>query len=548
MKIIKIVFSFLPIFLLFLLLFPSSALATDFGYGSMGGYYTLSEVYDQLDNMHTKYPNLITAKEQIGTTVEGRPIYIVKISDNPGSDESEPEVFYNALTHAREPMGMEVTIYFMYYLLENYNTDSTAKYLVDNREMYFLPVVNPDGYYYNQTTNPSGGGNWRKNRKNNGNGTYGVDLNRNFGPQAYWNYNNSGSSTTTSASDYRGTAPFSEPETQAIRDFLSSHQIKTAFNYHTYGGDMPYPYTASQSQTSDGNIFEEWAIDMVSGNNYVTGLTIQNLTYAIRGDVLDYMYDGDVIANNGNIFSFLPEVGADSSFWPIQSRIDVVVSENLFPNKYIAFVAGGYTDISSYSTNQEYMDPGETVLMSIVAKNKGRGNMDSVVATLTTTSSYVTINDGSETISALDSQTSQTVNDSFSFTVSETAPLGTQMDFTLTIKSGDSTLSTKSITYYVATPEIIFSDSCDNLSNWTTSSVTSIVWQTTTSAYHSSSSSCTDSILGDYDHPLNSSLTTTNNISLSGYTNPKLSFWTKYDLYSYFDIAEIQISPNDLLT
>ena len=205
---------------------------TGFGYGSMGGFYTLAEVNAELDSMRLHYPNLITAKVSIGSSVQGRPIYMVKISDNPDVDENEPQVLYTAIHHAREPMGMQQLVYYMYYLLENYNTDPSVKYLVDNREIYFIPVVNPDGYEYNHQTNPNGGGYWRKNRENNGDGSYGVDLNRNYGPYSYWNSPNGGSSTYPPDETYRGTAPFSEPETQAIKDFLMTKHIRNILNYH----------------------------------------------------------------------------------------------------------------------------------------------------------------------------------------------------------------------------------------------------------------------------------------------------------------------------
>ena len=112
----------------------------------MGGFYTLSEVIGELDNMKIQYPILISTKISIGNSVENRPIYTVKISDNPEFDENEPEILYTALHHAREPQSMMQMIYFMYYLLENYNTDPSVQYLVNNRELYFIPVVNPDGY------------------------------------------------------------------------------------------------------------------------------------------------------------------------------------------------------------------------------------------------------------------------------------------------------------------------------------------------------------------------------------------------------------------
>ena len=86
-----------------------------FGFGSMGGYYTFDEVIAELDTMKMLFPNLITEKDSIGGTLEGRTIWAVKISDNPNINESEPEVFYNSLTHAREPAGMMAVIYFMYH-------------------------------------------------------------------------------------------------------------------------------------------------------------------------------------------------------------------------------------------------------------------------------------------------------------------------------------------------------------------------------------------------------------------------------------------------
>jgi len=174
-----------------------------FTLGSMGGNYTLEEIWQKVDEMISNYPNLISVKDSIGASIENRPIYAIKISDNPNTNETEPEVLYTALIHAREPESMMQMFYFMYYLLENYGTNAEVTYLIDNREMYFIPVINPDGYYYNQTNYPNGGGMWRKNRKHNYDGTYGVDLNRNFGYK--WGYDNIGSSSNTYSETFRGT-------------------------------------------------------------------------------------------------------------------------------------------------------------------------------------------------------------------------------------------------------------------------------------------------------------------------------------------------------
>ena len=115
----------------------------------------------------------------------------MKISDNPNTDEPEPEVLYTALHHAREPESLSQLIYYMWYVLENYATDPEVQALVDNTEMYFAPCINPDGYLYNEQTDPNGGGLWRKNRRDNLDGEFGVDLNRNY--DFSWGYDDTGS-------------------------------------------------------------------------------------------------------------------------------------------------------------------------------------------------------------------------------------------------------------------------------------------------------------------------------------------------------------------
>ncbi|HLG32838.1 MAG TPA: M14 family metallopeptidase, partial [Ignavibacteriaceae bacterium] len=203
-----------------------------FDFGSMGGYYTFDEIAADLDEMVKNYPNLITQKFSIGTSVEGRTIWAIKISDNPNVNENEPAVGFDALVHAREPQSMATLMYFMWYLLENYGSDPEVTYLVNNREIYCVPCFNPDGYEYNRQTDPGGGGMWRKNRRNNGT-CYGIDLNRNFSYQ--WGYDNIGSSPDPCDQTYRGTAAFSEPEAQAVRDMAILKNYGTHFNMHSYG-------------------------------------------------------------------------------------------------------------------------------------------------------------------------------------------------------------------------------------------------------------------------------------------------------------------------
>src|SRR5690606_12938218 len=137
-------------------------------------------------------------------------IWYIRITGNQSTspENSKPQMLFTSMIHSREVSALMNNIYFMWYLIENYNTDPAIKELVDNNELYFVPVVNPDGLRWNQHLNPNGGGMQRKNlRPNTGGNTSsssnrGVDLNRNF--DYFWGYNNIGSSGSATSETYRG--------------------------------------------------------------------------------------------------------------------------------------------------------------------------------------------------------------------------------------------------------------------------------------------------------------------------------------------------------
>ena len=232
---------------------PPAGPLEGFEYGSMGGFYTFDEVVAELDAMRALYPDLVSEKVSIGQSLEGRDVWAVRISDNPDVDENEPEALYTALHHAREPQSMATVVYFMYHLLENYGVDDEVTDLVDGIEFYFVPVLNPDGYVYNETTNADGGGLWRKNRRDNGDGTFGVDLNRNYG--YLWGLDDQGSSPFPGDQTYRGTGAFSEPEIAALRDFAEAHAFRTALNYHSRGEEYIYPWGYESGTYTEDNTF-----------------------------------------------------------------------------------------------------------------------------------------------------------------------------------------------------------------------------------------------------------------------------------------------------
>ncbi len=364
--------------------FPCSfTTPTNFNTGSMGSYLTLDEVYAELDEMRALYPNLITAKQSLGgTTAQGRPLYYVRISDNADTDEAEPEALYTGLHHAREPMSIMNLIFFMHYILENYETDPEVQDLVNNTELYFVPVINPDGYEYNRANNPNGGGMWRKNRRNNGNGTYGVDLNRNYGYQ--WGYNNSGSSPTPSSDTYRGPSAFSEPETQMIRDFCLSRQFVTALNDHAYGNYliMPWGYI---NAIPESTLFNSIGDDLNTCNNYLVGNCYTTVGYSVNGSSDDWMYGEQTLKDK--IYAFTPEIGASSDgFWPPPSKIISYCNAMMFTNLRMAF----YTRSLSCSAENITVAPGAN--SALVSWTAGAGSVSySVRYRPVNTSSWTTV-------------------------------------------------------------------------------------------------------------------------------------------------------------
>ena len=316
--------------------------AGHFHLGSMGGFLTLEELRAELDSMRATFPGLITAPDSIGQSVEGRPIWSVKLSANAAVDEGEPHALYTALTHAREGGGMMVLVYFMWNLLERYGVDPEITALLDTRELFFVPAVNPDGYAHNAALAPGGGGLWRKNRRPNVDGTIGVDLNRNYG--YFWGYDDNGSSPVGSSTTYRGESAFSEPELQAVRNLCANVGFAMALNYHSYGNLLIYPWGYLDTDTGDSLRYRTLADHLTRANGYTYGTGGETVGYVTNGDADDWMY-GDTIAKP-RIVSFTPEIGTDEDgFWPLPSRILPQVQENLEANLIVAHAAGPYVRI-----------------------------------------------------------------------------------------------------------------------------------------------------------------------------------------------------------
>lgn len=316
----------------------------NFTLGSMGGFYTYDEVLAILDDMQEKFPDIISVKKQIGNieTHEGRPIYAVVISDNPETTEDEPKSLYNAIHHAREPNGLTQLIFFMWHLLENYGTDDLVTEMVNELELHFIPVVNPDGYIYNETIAPNGGGLWRKNRRDNGDGTIGVDLNRNYGFE--WGINDIGSSPNTASDVYRGPSAFSEPETQAVKQYCETYPFNFILNYHCFGNLLIYPWGYNDAPTPESDYFQAIAVELTKFNGYNYGTGIETVGYNVNGASDDWMYGEETTKQKS--YSMTPEVGTEG-FWPPIDAIVPNCQANMHANLALASFNLNYPVLST---------------------------------------------------------------------------------------------------------------------------------------------------------------------------------------------------------
>jgi len=248
-------------------------------------------------------------------------------------DEDEPEVLYTACIHAREVATPEVLLYFMDHLTDNYASDQSIQDLVDNREIWLVLVCNPDGYYYNELIAPWGGGMWRKNRRNNGDGTYGVDLNRNFGYM--WGYDDIGSNPYPWGSGYRGTGPFSEPETQSLRDFEISHNFVLSNYYHACSNVLLYPWSYVRGPTPDEDIYRAIGDNIYALSGFQHG---HELMYDVNGGAYDWEYGEQTL--KPKILGVTIEVGSCGyGFWPPLEQCEVIKQENLEPLLYLTRLA-----------------------------------------------------------------------------------------------------------------------------------------------------------------------------------------------------------------
>ncbi|MCK4305963.1 MAG: hypothetical protein KAY24_17120 [Candidatus Eisenbacteria sp.] len=437
------------------------------GYRNFGDLYTYSEMIAYLDEFHALYPEITTEKYSIGTSIEGRDLWAIKISDNPDVNEDEPEACFDALHHAREPITVNVLIETIRYLCENYGTDPEVTFLVENRETWFVPVVNPDGYVYNEQQYPGGGGMWRKNRRDNaGSPCYGVDPNRNYP----YEWGGVGSSSDPCSDIYRGTDPGSEPCTQAMMAFFQNHEFVTHDTYHSVAGMILLPWAYTNQHTPHDALFREMANAMNCWCGYQVGQPGEIL-YNCSGVTFDWTY-GEL-----GMFSFCTEV-AGSGFWPSNSEVPGLVAENIPKNLYLMKVAGCYLDLAhvelSGGNGDQKPDPGETLDLVVTLHNSCViADAHNVSVTLHTDDAYVLLHDAAATLGQIPAGgEGDNSADPFSFTVDPACPVGHKLEVTFDV-AADGFALTYTKSWVVGDLPVIFADDMESgVGDWTHQVVT----------------------------------------------------------------------------
>lgn len=501
------------------------ATPTNFNQGTMGGYLKYNEMLAELDQMATLYPNLITAKAPISTFLsrENRPIYHVRMSDNPNTDEgTETKVLYTAIHHAREPMSLMETIFFMWYMLENYNTNDEVKYILDNMQLYFVPCINVDGYLYNESTNPNGGGMWRKNRRNNGGGVYGVDLNRNYG----YGWGTTGTSTNTSNDTYCGTAAFSEPEVQAIRWLVQNNNFITAFNAHTYAEDILFPIgTTTAEFAAHHNYFQEESNHQVQFNGY-TAMKSSAL-YPASGDSDDYMYKMDIgVGEKDTMFVHTPEVG--TAFWQPASEIVATCKDMMFPNLVLAHISRKYLIVKDADASTVATLTGN---FSHTAQRLGREN-GAVTVSIQPLLNIQSV--GAPVVYNIPLMTS--TSGAISYVLDPAIQYGDQIKYILKTDNGMWVKKDTIVKTYGALTVQILEDGTNT--NWTGT------WGTTTATFVSPTKSYTDSPTGNYASNTSKTYTYVPTIDLTNAVSAGISYYAKWNIEADYDYVQFQVSTD----
>lgn len=496
----------------------------NFNLGSMGGFYTYQEYLDEVDEMAALYPDLITTRANVSDTLthQGRAIYYLRISNDITSlSTTKPRVFYSSIIHAREPGSLSQTIFYMWYLLENYGTDPEVTYLVDNTELFFVPMVNPDGYVRNVTTDPDGGGMHRKNMNPDiGTTNPGVDLNRNFGNE----WNTTGVSGDENSDVFPGASPFSEPETKNLKKIAENWNVSFAFNAHTHGNLMLYPLGYEEAPlAADHDYFAAITDHMVVHNGY-QAMKSSSL-YPASGDTDDYMYEWE------GVFAITPEVSADG-FWAPASVITEDCINMLFSNIVLAHLPHVFAVVDDVNQSSRISDMQGDIEHEIVRLGRKDGDITVGVIPLLGIS-----NVGTEVVYS-NMNILETRTGTISYELENEIVYGDEIKYILTTDNG-AWVKHDTITKIFGDATLQVYDDATNDGNWVGN------WGLTTEDFISAPNSFTDSPNSNYMPYSDEIYQFDKIVDLTNATQGMVRFNAKWEIEDGWDYVQFQVSTDE---
>lgn len=282
-------------------------------------YHTYEEMEALLKDLAAKYPELCRLKT-IGQSHQGLNLYALEIGRE--REGFIPTVAYLGAHHAREHLSTEVPLLAAKRMLEEYQSNSRIKKIIDGRKLIFIPMVNPDGVTYDIRDGRYHM--WRKNHPGTSGSSDGVDLNRNYDQ----NWARGGSSSYPSSDTYHGPGPFSEPETKAIKKFVEDHpELRGMISFHSFGELVLYPWSGSFDSVGGADLeaFKSWSDAMAATNGY-TGQQSSDL-YISTGDTCDWAYEA------AGVFCFTFELSPKGAFgrngfYPGANMVDHALKQN----------------------------------------------------------------------------------------------------------------------------------------------------------------------------------------------------------------------------
>ena len=296
-------------------------------------YHTYAQTVTELKSLAAQAPDLASLFS-IGKTVQGRDIWALRLC--PGAKNDEPSKLPGALFigehHAREHLSNEVPLLLAKRLIEGRQDPDVAR-LLKSRDITIIPLLNGDGAEYDVASD-----NYRMQRKNmrdNGDGTFGVDLNRNYD----WGWGGEGASADTSDETYRGTAAFSEPETQAVKAFIEARpNLAVLISYHTYSELVLYPWGGSNAPIEDKEALKAYKA-MAGEMGRMTGYTPEQSSelYVASGDLTDWSWGRHKIYSF--TFEMMPSSMGGGGFYPGPAAIATSVQLNWRPMLYLLDLA-----------------------------------------------------------------------------------------------------------------------------------------------------------------------------------------------------------------